>query len=487
MPFDVLLETLAIVLAPINIFYILIGVILSSTLVALPGFNTKMAITLCLPFLFYMNPVGGLCLLISIVAVSCTANSVPSILFAVPGGSASQAVIIDGYQMARRGEAGRALIASFTASAIGGIFGSVVLLMTLPMMSSILMWFGPVELFCLVFLGIMMVAVLSGSSPLDGIIVGLLGVLVGMVGMDFSTAELRYTFGIPEMMDGFNIVAVVTGLFALPELASLFVTQSSISKKTKPEPISSMVQGFYDVLQNKTITFYNSVLGAVCGCIPGIGGGIIDWISYTFTKRYASNSQKIGTGDVRSVIAVDSATNAKEGGALIPTLIFGIPGTSTLALVLACFDIIEVPVGPDLVNHPENYLYVIFWILIISTIITSALCILCTPLLTRITSMRTGVLVPHLTVLLCVAVFLVTNNYFNLWVVIGFAVFGFWLKQHNWPRAPFLIGYVLGPGAEQHFGTSFQIHGLSLLVHPSVLFCLAVVSIYTFFSVRRTR
>jgi len=477
---EILISTLSALATPTNFFYMFVGIALSSTLVALPGFNTKMAMTICMPFLFYMDSVSGLCLLISILAVSNTANSVPSILFAIPGASSSQAVIIDGYQMSRKGQGGRALIASFVASAAGGILGSAVLFSFIPFAHNMILWFGPVELLCLTVAGILMIGVLSGSTPLDGIIVGLLGIMASFIGMDMITAEPRYVFDTPELMDGLGIVAVVVGLYALPELSTLYISNTSINKLSNIESIKQMSKGFFDVCKNKILLLYNSLLGTICGFIPGIGGGIIDWVSLALTKQFVRDSALIGKGDVRSVIAIDSATNAKEGGALIPTLLFGIPGTSTLALLLASFDIIQVPTGIDLLTHKDHLIYLIFWILTISTLATSIICILATPLLIRITAIKTGMLLPHLIVLLCVGVFLVSNNFFNLWIMLGLSILGYWLKQHNWPRAPFLIGFVLGPACEQYFGTAYQIHGWSLATHPSVVLCFSALLLIFF-------
>jgi putative tricarboxylic transport membrane protein len=466
---DIAFQALVDVLSPASIFFMLAGIFVSSTFVALPGFDTKLGLAILIPFIIYLEPVLALSLMVSTYAVSNTANSITSILFAVPGGSGSQATILDGYRMARQGKAGQALSASFTASAIGGIFGALFFLVFIPFMPSIILWFGPVEMLMLVFSGLLLIGALSGTHHYEGIALGLIGMMLGTVGIHYTTGQPRFTMDNIYLMDGFHLIPVVMGLFAMPELISLYITNSTISKTGTNNEKTPVRDGIQKTFQNLKLVFQTSIIGTWIGFVPGLGGAITDWVAYAFCKSTLPNRENIGKGDVRGVIAIDAATNAKEGGALVPAMLFGLPGSSTVAILLSAFSIIGIQPGITLIIDTPEIPYVIFWILVISTIITSVALLFMLPLFNKITVIRPEYLVPFLMLMITVGTYAVANSFYYIWAMMAFTVFGMWLKLHNLTRVPLLIGFLLGPIAERLLETSVQLHGWSLLYHPAVI------------------
>ncbi len=447
-----------------------VGIVISSTLVAMPGIGSKTAIALLLPFAFVLNKFEAITLIVSIWAVSNTANSITSILFGVPGGGGSQATIMDGYPMARRGEAVRALSASFTVSAVGGILGAMVLLVAIPVLRPLVLLLGPPEFFMLVMMGVAMVGVLSGKDPVKGIIVGALGLVVAMVGINLITGLPRYTFNNLYLMDGIRLVPLTIGLFAIPEVIYLAVRGSGISEVPLGNLREGMLQGFRDAYRNWWLVVRCSMVGVWIGIIPGLGSSVADWFAYGHAKQTCKGAREsFGTGDVRGVIAVDSATNAKEGGALIPTLAFGIPGSSTLALIFGGLVVVGITPGRELLTTQLNVTFSIIWLLIIANVLTSVLCLIFTRQLAQVTMISPSVLVPLILAMAVVGSFADSKRFEDVLVMIAFGTLGYFMRASGWPRPPMLLGVVLGPLAERYLWTSVQLYGLWFLLRPGVL------------------
>ncbi len=446
------------------------GIVISSTLVAMPGIGSKTAIALLLPVAFALNKFEAVALIVSIWAVSNTANSITAILFSVPGGGGSQATIMDGYPMARKGEAARALSAAFTASAIGGVIGALVLLVAIPVLRPLVLLLGPPEFFMLVMLGVAMVGALSGNAPVKGIIVGAFGLLVSMVGIHLITAFPRFTFDSIYLMEGVGLVPLTIGLFAIPEMIYLATKGSGISDVPLGNLRQGMAQGIRDVFKHWWLVMRCSILGVWVGIIPGLGSSVADWFAYGHAKQSCKGAREtFGTGDVRGVIAVDSATNAKEGGSMIPTLAFGIPGSSTLALIFGGLIIVGVTPGREMLTTQLDVTFSIIWLLIIASVLTSILCLLFTRQLAMATKIRPTVLVPVILAMAVIGSFAASNQFEDVLVMLVFGTLGHFMRSAGWPRPPLLLGLVLGPLAERYMWTSYQIHGFGFLLQPGVL------------------
>jgi len=460
----------------------LVGILISSTLVAMPGIGSKTAIALLLPVAFFLNKFEAVALIVSIWAVSNTANSITSILFSVPGGGGSQATIMDGYPMAKKGEAARALSAAFTSSAIGGVIGAFVLLAAIPVLRPLVLLLGPPEFFMLVMIGVAMVGALSGKAPLKGIIVGAFGLAISMVGVHMLTGIYRFTLDQLYLVDGIKLVPMTIGLFAIPEMLYMASKGSGIADVPLGDLGRGRRQGIRDVFEHWWLVLRCSMIGVWVGIIPGLGSAVADWFAYGHAKQTCKGAREtFGTGDVRGVISVDASTNAKEGGALIPTLAFGIPGSSTLALIFGGLVTVGITPGKDMLTRDLDVTFSMIWLLIIGSILTSILCIAFTRQLAMATKLRPTLMIPMILAMAVIGSFAAAGHFTDVLVMVGFGTLGYFMRSAGWPRPPMLLGLVLGPIAERYMWTSVQLYGLGFLVRPGVLVILGLLLLSVFY------
>lgn len=448
----------------------IIGIVIASTLVAMPGVGSKTAIALMLPFAFVLDKYEAIALIVSVWAVSNTANSITAILFSVPGGAGSQATIMDGYPMAKNGEAARALGAAFTASAIGGVLGAIVLLVAIPVVRPLVLLLGPPEFFMLVMMGVAMVGTLAGREPLKGLAAGAIGFAIAMIGIQNQTGVTRFTFDNLYLFDGIGLVPLTIGLFAIPELVSLASRGGTIANVPLGDLAKGRLQGIKDAFIHWWLVIRSSLIGVWVGIIPGLGSSVADWFAYGHALQTCKGAKEtFGKGDVRGVIAVDASTNAKEGGSLIPTLAFGIPGSSTLALIFGGLLVVGVTPGREILTTQLDVTFSIIWLLIISSVITSVLCLMFTRQLAMATMLRPSILVPVVLAMALMGSFANSNRLEDIVVMLVFGVVGYFMRANGWPRPPLLLGVVLGPMAERFLWTSYQLYEFSFLLRPGVI------------------
>ena len=298
---------------PFRLAMLFTGVVMGLVLGILPGIGGLAGTALLLPFTFNMDPYAAMALLLGLGATTATGDPIPAILFGVPGGVGSAATVLDGLPMAKRGEAGRALSAAYLSSLLGGIFGAALLAVCIPILRPMMLHIGSPELLAFAILGISTVAVLSGNAPLRGLVAGCLGLMIAMVGSSLQTATERWTFDTLYLWDGFPLVPIALGVFALPELADLAINRMSIASGAKQMRTSyeSMLQGARDCFVHWWLVLRCSWIGAFLGAVPGLGASIIDWIAYGHALRTEKGAQEnFGKGDVRGVIAAESSNNA---------------------------------------------------------------------------------------------------------------------------------------------------------------------------------
>lgn len=448
----------------------LIGIVIASTLVAMPGVGSKTAIALMLPFAFVLEKYEAIALIVSVWAVSNTANSITAILFSVPGGAGSQATIMDGYPMAKNGEAARALGAAFTASAIGGVYGALILLVAIPVVRPLVLLLGPPEFFMLVMMGVAMVGTLAGREPLKGLAAGALGFAIALIGIQNQTGVTRFTFNNLYLFDGIGLVPLTIGLFAIPELVSLAARGGTIANVPLLDLTKGRMQGIKDAFTHWWLVIRSSLIGVWVGIIPGLGSSVADWFAYGHALQTCKGAREtFGKGDVRGVIAVDASTNAKEGGSLIPTLAFGIPGSSTLALIFGGLLVVGVTPGREILTTQLDVTFSIIWLLIISSVLTSILCLIFTRQLAMATMLRPSILVPIVLAMALMGSFANSNRLEDIVVMLFFGVVGYFMRANGWPRPPLLLGVVLGPMAERFLWTSYQLYEFSFLLRPGVI------------------
>ena len=456
-------------LIPRSLAFLLLGVVMGLSLGAVPGLGGLVGLAILLPFTLELDAVNAFAVMVGLISVTSTSDTIPSVLFGVPGTAASQATILDGHPMARRGEAGRAFGAAYTASMLGGLFGALILAVSIPVLRPIVLAFGAPEFFMMGMLGISMVAVLSGSAPLKGLVVGALGLMVGMVGMDYQVGEMRWTFGHLYLWEGVPLVPVALGIFAVPEMVDLAVRGTRIADVPR-DALRGVAAGVRDAFRHWFLVLRSSAVGVWVGATPGLGGAVVDWFAYGHaaqTERGARDS--FGTGDVRGVIAPESANNAKEGGSLIPTLAFGVPGSAAMAILLGVFLIQGISPGPEMLTKRLDVTYTMVWSIAIANVFGAGLCLLLTNSLARLAGVRVHLLVPLVVVVVFLAAFQANRHFGDLLLLLSFAALGWLMKRFGWPRPPLILGLVLSSVLENYFFISASHYGASWLLRPMVL------------------
>ena len=471
----------------------LLGVAIGFVVGILPGLGGAVTLALMLPFTFDMDATQAFAFLLGANAVVATTGDITSVLFGVPGEGISAAVIVDGHPMAKRGEAGRALGAVLMSSLIGAVFGAVVLAAAIPVVRPIVLAIGSPEFFMLALLGITFVATLSGGNMIKGLTVGALGLALAMIRLEPVTSIPRYTLegvlGRSESLflwDGINFVAITVGLFAIPEIIDLAVKGTGIAERSAGR-IGGVAQGVKDTFRHWFLVFRCSALGAYIGLVPGLGGGPAQWMSYAHAVQSADSKEGFGKGRIEGVLGPGAANNSKEGGSLIPTIAFGIPGSLSMAILLGAFLIQGLVPGPNLLDantpiRPDmaalggwvpsglELTFSFVWVLIVSNIITVVVSFLFLKWLARITEIRGTLIIPIILLLVYLGGFTVANRSQDLMIVIIFGLLGWVMVKFDWPRPPMLLGLVLAPIAETNLRVSTQVYGTyGWLAEPGVI------------------
>ena len=452
-----------------------IGIFVGAT----PGLGGKLSIALAIPFVFGMDMIAGAVFLLTMHAVNGTSGQISSILFGVPGDGDDAATILDGHPMAQKGEAGRALGASMTASGVGGIFGAVVFAVMIPVLEPVVLAFSPAEFFLLALLGITFISFLaSGAGIVKGIIVGLFGLMLATVGMDPQTATARFAGNQMFLWDGLSLVTAILALFAVPEMIALGVQGGSISAVSmKAAKISyrQIFSGVLEVPRHWWLVIRTSAIGAVIGMIPGLGGSAAAWICYGHAVQSSRTPERFGKGAVEGVIAPETASNAKEGGSLLPTLFFGIPGSSGMAVMMGAFLILGIQPGPTIIEKHLDLVWMLIWALVVGNIIAVSFLLFAARWVAILTFVRGSLLIPFVFILCVLGAYINEGQWQNLVILVVLSAVGYGLLKFGWPRAPFAIGLVLGGIAEKSLHQALALWGLEFFLRPLSLVLIALI------------
>nr|WP_246206462.1 tripartite tricarboxylate transporter permease [Propylenella binzhouense] len=444
------------------------GVLIGLFLGVVPGVGGLVGLTLLLPFTFSMDPFTAMAFMMGLAAVGATSDAIPAILFGVPGGIGSAATVLDGYPMARRGEAGRALGAAFAASVLGGLFGAILLAFLIPAVRPAVLSIAKPEMLAVTIFGISLAASLSGNSPVKGLMVACAGLLLATVGED-DIGELRWIFDTIYLYDGIPIIPITLGLFALPEIADLMIQRSAIAREGGPIHVTMAAQwkGFQDTIRNWFLVLRCSALGSILGAIPGIGAPVIDWVAYAHATRTEKGAREtFGKGDVRGVLASESSNNAKEGGSLVPTIAFGIPGSASMVLFLAALLYQGVVPGPGMLGEHLDVTYTLVWSIALANVLACGICFVFANQIARIALVRIGLLAPCVLVIIYLGAFEGKRAWGDLYVLLAFGVLGFVMKRLAWPRSPMILGVVLGQLLEANAFITANVYGWSWMTRP---------------------
>jgi putative tricarboxylic transport membrane protein len=479
---DTLLSAFGTLLTFQHLFYMLIGVSVGLVIGVIPGLGGIAGLSLLIPFLYGMDEITALAMLIGLVAVIPTSDTFSSVLMGIPGSSASQATVLDGFPLARQGQAARALSAAFISSMAGGIFGAIVLTGFVVIARPLILSFGSAELFMLALFGLSMVAVLAGRSLAKGLAACCVGLIIGSIGGAPATGEFRMIFGFDYLYDGIPLVIVGLGFFAIPEIADLLRKNAAISQGNALG--SGWFQGLRDWWANIWLSMRCAGLGCIIGAIPGLGGSVVDWIAYGHAVQTVKKDPNFGKGDIRGVIAPESANNAMQGGALLPTMLFGIPGSGSMAVFLGGMVLLGIEPGPSMVGPDLNITYSIIWSLALANVMGAGICLALAIPISKLTQIPFQRLAPFMIVLICFAAFQATRSLADLVALLGLGVLGVLMKRFGWPRPALLIGYVLAPQAETYFYQAMQFYDWGFVTRPGVIIIAVMTLASVYFGLR---
>ncbi len=475
---DVVIEALTTLLSGSHLFYLCMGVLIGLIVGILPGLGGTAGLALVLPFIFGMPPSHALAMMIGLQSVTTTSDTFPSVLMGIPGTSGSQATVVDGFPMSKKGEAARALGAAFTASLFGGVFGAIVLSFAIFAAIPIILAMGFGEQMMLLILALTMVGMLTGTHAIKGLAACGIGLMLGALGSAPITGVERLTFGTEYLIDRVPLVIVGLGMFAVPEIVDLMRRQITISQSGVLG--TGWLQGMRDAFKHWFIVLRCAVIGCLCGALPGLGNTVIDWIAYGHVVQTSRNRENFGKGDVRGVLAPEAANNAKEGGALIPTLLFGIPGSGSMALLLGGFILIGIEPGLGMVTEQLDLVYMIIWSVALANIIGAGTCLLLAAPIAKLTTIRYALIAPFMFGIIFFASFQATRDWGDLLALFVVGALGIYMKRFGWPRPALLIGFVLSGKVEASIYHTFKVYKLTFLEWPIVLVLgvLILLSIY---------
>lgn len=476
-----MLEGLALISDPFNIFLIFVGVLVGVTVGALPGLSSPMAVALLLPFTITLEPVPAIAMMAALYCAGTFGGSITAILINAPGAPPAAATALDGYPMAKRGEAGRALGLAAFSSISGGIFSLVVFLLAAPLLAKVALSFRPPEYFALTVFALSMLASISGKSSLRNLIAGAVGVLIGTVGIHLTTGVERFTFGFFELTEGIEFVPVLIGLFAIGELLNQSQTLNVVYER-----ITSVVirlPSREDLRKVRGTILRSSGIGTFIGILPAEGATVAAIMGYNEARRWSKNKEAFGTGTPEGIAGPEAANNAATGGAMVPTLALGIPGSATTAIILAALIMHGFRPGPYLMRETPEFIYAIFGAMLIANVMFLAIGLAGAKVFSRITLIPRPLLWPAVFVFSMVGSYALSTSIFDVWVMLISGVLGFLMLRHGFGTAPLVMGLILGRLVEESLSQSmimFDNNWLRFFESPIVIlfFMLTVLGLF---------
>lgn len=475
-----ILQATALVFEPASLLAIGIGALFGVIIGALPGLGTAVAITVCIPFTLQMGSAPAIALLMGVYAASIYGGSISAVLLNTPGTPQSACTGMEGYPMARRGQAREALGYVTSASVMGGLISCVVLILAAPSLAALSVRYGgPLEICGLIFIGLACITSLSEDNQIKGVIMGLLGLFLATIGADPVSGELRFTFGTQNLASGIDLMPLVIGVFPLAELFWRIYEMHS-QREAKPIDCRSMkLPGLREWKKRITGLVRSSLLGCGIGVLPGTGATAATFIAYSTARRLSPNKANFGKGEPDGLIAAEASNNAVAGGALVPTLALGIPGEPVMALMMATLTLHGITPGVRLMQDNPDIVYAAFMLLILANLLILPLGWLCIRGFGHILRFPTAVLLALILICSLVGVYLPRSNMFDVWMALLIGVLAFVARMAHFPVAPLLIGYVLSGQLEYRLGQAALYRGdksvpAYLLEHPVALALFAI-------------
>lgn len=489
MNFDLLLFAFQEVIATDAIVYLMLGVVLGVTFGIIPGLGGTTALALLIPFTFNMEPFDAMMMAGGVMGATSFGGSITAILINTPGTAPNAATTFDGYPLAKQGKAGLALGASATASAIGGLIGLFTLLLVIPIAKAIVLFFGPPEFFLLAILGLCAIAISCRGKLLRGLISGAFGLMLAFVGFNSVSGGERFTMGTEYLWDGLPLVPVLTGMFAISQMLELTLKGGAVASGTDSSnmKIDRVFDGVVAVFTHWTVLLRGSFIGTIIGAIPGLGGTVAGFIAYTSAVQTSKDPESFGTGNIVGVIAPESANNAKDGGSLIPTVAFGIPGSAETALFLGILVLHGIEPGPSILLEHEKEIFGLIAALTASAVLASIIGLIAAPWMRLITAINVHILVPVVVAVSLTGVYVLKGQPTDVIVCLIMGVVGYVMMKFDYPRLTLVIAFVLGETAERAFQQTGMISDgdytiffgrlASIILMTGIVFTLALPSL----------
>lgn len=454
--FEAFCQALALLFRPDVLGLAALGTLIGLVFGVLPGLGGIIAVAVLLPFTYGMEPTTAMLFLCAVMGAVPFGGSVSAILINTPGTAQNICTTFDGFPMARRGEASRALGISATASGLGALFGLVVLVMLIPVVRQVVLLIGPPEIFMLILMGMVTIALAARGNLVKGLCAGGLGMLISFIGFSPVFGVLRFNFGSEYLWDGVQLIPVVIGLFGITELINYAVRGGTIAAE-RAAAGGSMVEGVKDVFRHKLCFLRSSAIGTIVGIIPGIGGTVATFLSYVIAMQTSKHPETYGKGNPEGVVAAESANNAKDGGSVLPTVGFGVPGSAEMVVLLGAFMLHGIFPGPTMIKEHLDIVFAIIVGFLISNILASTLGLLAANSLAGLTRINTSYIAFGVAVLCFVGAFTMRENIWDVVMALLLGFFGYGMVRLGFPTVNFTTGYILGILAELYFSQSLMI------------------------------
>ncbi|MBI2861156.1 MAG: tripartite tricarboxylate transporter permease [Chloroflexi bacterium] len=466
--------------SPVVMLGIVLGTLGGLIFGVLPGIGAFPLMAVLLIFAFSMDPTLILSVLLAIHAVSVTGGSITSIVLGVPGTALNAATLLDGYPMAKKGEAARAIGAALNSSMLGGILGGIVLIGFIPIALVLVLAFGLGETFLIAVVGLAFISTLSGGSMIKGLISGGAGILLSFVGYQGMTALPRFTFGTLALYDGIGLIPFLMGIFALPEVIELALKKKAIASTGVNTNWAGVKQGVMDVFRHWKLFLRTSAIGTAIGIVPAVGGPAATFLAYGHAKQSSKHPENFGKGTVEGVIAPESANNSKEGGALVPTLAFGIPGSGGMVVLLSAFLAVGIIPGPSMLREHLDLSFTLVTTLILSNILAVIFLLPVIKYIARICLIPSTILVAPILVIVLWGAYASQNSYIAMLSTMAFGVLGFFMMKYDYNRVALILGFILGNIVEVNGFLAYTALGFSFLTRPIPIVLMVILVLVLF-------
>ena len=465
--FDLLVTGFSIVFAPATFLFIVGGTIIGVIFGAMPGVSASMAVALALPFAYAMKPIVAIAFLVSVYCASITGGGITAILFKIPGTPSSAPTTFDGYPMAQRGEAGKALGYSLIASAFGGLVAAFAMALISPQLAAVALKFGPSELFAVSFLGLSVLSCLDSDNIVKTLISGCIGLLLACIGMDPMLGIARFTFGSSTLLGGIEMIPVMIGLFAVTEVLKQTNKQKKIDVEkdstAKGGDTSAKLPSFKELWETKWTMIRASILGTVVGILPGAGATIASFLAYAIEKKVSKHPELLGTGIPDGIVASEAANNGATGGAMVPLLSLGIPGGNAAAIMMTALVIQGVQVGPLLIKQQPEYLASVFASMFVTNIVMVVVSMGIARVFAKILSVPYSILGPVIVMLATIGAYATNNNTGDVVLMVGAGIIGYLFSKLKYNSAALVLGLVLGQMCESNFRRAYTLTNGSIV------------------------